>query len=330
MGLYLDHVNTVLSKLRETAITSLSTNKDSEAYKAQIAVQRAVNRVWNARTWTFRQKRVTFSTSSGQSLYALPKEIAEPYSILSSVSPFRLFSVDEDLFDMKIPNPQSTGNPQIITLFDHIGVENQPSSASVITVVSSSSSDTSQTIVVRGTVNGEDDVEEISLNGTSNAAGTKSFTAITAISKSDVTVGRVTVTTNSGAVTNVTIAPQEKTPFFRRARLYPEPDSTITITVKHYSQPPILTKAYDTTQIPDRWDYVIDQYAFAFALQAKGQDQGTEFQTQFAVAEQFLKDDMQVEEKQSTEEVIQPLRALDIEEGVPNWVPSGFGVLVQP
>ena len=57
MGLYLSHVNTVLSKLREPVITALSTNEDTEAFKAQRAVQRAVNRIFNSKTWSFRQRR---------------------------------------------------------------------------------------------------------------------------------------------------------------------------------------------------------------------------------------------------------------------------------
>ena len=122
MGLYLDHINRTLSKLREPVITALSTNQDTEAYKAQVAVQRAVNRIFNHKTWKFRQRRETFATVASTALYELPKTVGEPYIVQSSGQIKTLQFVSEDDFDFFVPDPQETGDPRLLTIFDTVGV----------------------------------------------------------------------------------------------------------------------------------------------------------------------------------------------------------------
>jgi hypothetical protein len=75
----------------------------------------------------------------------------------------------------------------------------QPSAASVITVVSSTS-DTAK-IHIEGIVSGYPDREEITLSGTTPVLTTKQFTEVHRISKSEATTGRITLTSNSAAVT---------------------------------------------------------------------------------------------------------------------------------
>ncbi len=154
-----------------------------------------------------------------------------------------------------------------------------------------------------------------------------SFSEIIAVTKSDKTVGNITVTSNSAAVTNVVLGPLETTVKFRQIRLYPTPAGVLTITVKHFAPPPILTHIYDDTQIPQTWDYVVDQFAFALALQAKGQDQASEFTTQYALAKQFLDEDMATEERAVVHVPLIARRAGDTGDLTPTWLPSGHGFL---
>ena len=177
-------------------------------------------------------------------------------------------------------------------------------------------------------VGGYVDFEELSLSGTTPVNGTKSFTAIYAVTKSDATAGRITVTTNAASVTNVVLAPQEKTLRLRKIRLHPIPSSVITITAKSFGLPPELTQAYEDTEIPSRWDYVVDQYAFALSIQAKGKDQLDEFVTNMQLAKTMVEEDMSSEEEISSEDIIVPERWGGTGDGYSGWtsLPNGYGV----
>lgn len=327
MGLFLEHVNTVLEKLRETPITALSTDATSEAFKAQQAVRRAVKRVWNAKQWGFKYRRTTFPTVASQEAYILPRSVGEIYGLRSSTSPYQMSVVREDDFDKAVPDPISTGNPMCARLFEMVGIDEQPSAASTVSVVSSDTSDTTQKVLVKGLVSGYVDTEELSLNGTTPVNGSKSFSEILAVTKSAETVGRVTLTSNAGAVTNIVLGSQDKTVRLRKIRLYPIPSSAVTITVKHFGLPPALTKAYEDTEIPNRWDYVVDQYAFALALQAKGKDQMEEFVAQMNLGKTMVEEEMSSEEYVSAEEIIVPER-WGGENRLGGWtsIPAGYGV----
>lgn len=328
MGLYLDHVNTVLQKMRVPLISALSTDNTTEEYRAQESVRRAVTRVWNYKQWSFRLRRYTFTTTDGTSEYVLPRYIRETYKIKSSGSPYDITVVNEDSFDNHIPNPTAEGNPYIARLFEMVGVETQPTAASTVTVASSSASDSTQKVLIKGLVSNQLDYEEVSLAGTGDVSSTKSFSAIYAVTKSALTEGRVTVTSNGGGVTNVVLAPKEKSVRLRKIRLYPSPASALTITVKGFGRPPELSQAYEDTEIPSDWDYVVDQWAFVFALQARGQDQTDEFTGQLNLAVKMLEEDMHTEEYISAEEIIVPERFTGTGDLSLGWtsLPDGYGI----
>ena len=286
-----------------------------------------MNRIFNAKTWSFRQRRTTFATVASTARYNLPKTVGLPYIVQSTGEPKKIEFVGEEEFDFQIPDPLEVADPRVATIYDLNGVSEQPSSASVIAISSSSNADTSQIVRVRGLVGGQETSENISLNGTSGVNGLLSFSEIIAVTKSAETTGNITLTSNSAAVTNVVIGPLETTVKFRQMRLYPTPASVLTITVKHFAPPPILTHIYDDIQIPQTWDYVTDQFAFALALQAKGQDQASEFTTQYALAKQFLDEDMATEERAAVHVPLIARRAGDTGDLTPAWLPSGHGFL---
>lgn len=315
MALFLTHVNNILERLRQDKITVISTDPASVAFRCQTAVQRAIARVWNSRQWTFKQAKdtlaITAQTTIDGATFSLPKRVGDLYLVRSTVSPYLIRPKSSDDFDTRIPNPISIGNPSIYTQYEYTGVDAQPTSASVISVSSNSAADTTQKVRIRGIVNSEEDVEEITLVGTTAVLTTKSFSVIHSISKSAVTAGKVTVTANSGAVTVVTLGPLETVLRLKKITFYPIPSAAATITLKHFKLPFIPSSDNDDSDIPSRWDYVVEQWAFALALQPQGQDQISEQTTQFTIAQQMLDTDMSSEERQSAETVIQPRRGLD-------------------
>lgn len=325
MGLFIDHTNSVLAKLREAPISSLSTDATSEAYKAQESVRRAVWRIWNAKLWDFKKRSYTYSVTSGTSDIFVQRFIGEIYQITSSVSPYILKPIREDLFNQIEPNPTASGNPEFYRLYEDLGYATAVPSASTLAASSNSSSDTTQKVLIKGIVGGLIDQEELSLSGTSSVFTTKNFTDVISITKSATTAGIITIAT-SGGTTILTLGTLEKTVRLRRLRLFPSPSSSLTLTMRGYGLPPELTNAYEDSLIPSRWDYVVDQFALAFALQAKGQSQIAEFQAQMSLADAFLNEDMLTEEIISTEEPIVPQRwGGNIEKYGYTSLPSGYG-----
>ena len=110
----------------------------------------------------------------------------------------------------------------------------------MISVVSDSSSDTSQTVLIRGISSATETYESVNLNGLSSVDTTNSYTRIISISKSDVTSGNISVTSNSGAVVVVLIPPFVTTPFFSKIVFHYVPSDIITISLPYYIKPSIL------------------------------------------------------------------------------------------
>ena len=75
----------------------------------------------------------------------------------------------------------------------------QPISPSVMTIVSSSASDTNIPVTVFGNVNGYPDYEIITLNGITPVSGSKLFSFVERIVKNNSTIGMTTITANISA-----------------------------------------------------------------------------------------------------------------------------------
>lgn len=135
----------------------------------------------------------------------------------------------------------------------------QPNSASVVTVASSSASDTTPTVTIFGTVSSYPDQETITLNGTTNAVGTKSFSSIDRIVKNAPTVGRVTCTTNSAGVTVAVLPAGDGTAgiLYTKVRLWPLPSSVFPMQVWYYKQPWRLVNDQDVHELGQEFDHAI-------------------------------------------------------------------------
>lgn len=131
-------------------------------------------------------------------------------------------------------------------------VQHQPSSSSVITIVSSSASDTGAGDIV--TVRGETAMgirsEALTPNGTTPVAGSVSFTRILSVTLTAAWVGTLTMTSNSAAVTNLTLNPGEL------GRQYPQifltwlPAGGEVLDYKFYTRPRVLSADNDIPDIP--------------------------------------------------------------------------------
>lgn len=155
----------------------------------------------------------------------------------------------------------------------------QPNSSSVVTIVSSSVLDTSQTITVFGTVSSYPDQETINLNGTYSAAGSKSFSSIERIVKSASTTGRITCTTNSAAVTVAVLPTGDGTGgiLYKKVRLWPLPSTIFPMNVWYYKQPWRLVNDQDAHELGQEFDHAIILLTTAKIRYQNNQKEGDRF-----------------------------------------------------
>lgn len=134
--------------------------------------------------------------------------------------------------------------------------------ASVITISSSSSSDTSISVTVFGIVSGYPDYEIIttdSSNGTTTVAGTKSFSSVERISKNQTSLGRITCTANS-ANTTVSVLPVGATttgPYYTKIQLHPLPTTAFPINCMYYKLPYQLVNDGDVSELGEEFSEAI-------------------------------------------------------------------------
>ncbi len=140
----------------------------------------------------------------------------------------------------------------------------QPKAASVVTISSSSASDTSVSTTVFGTVSGYPDSEIIvtnGSNGTTTASGSKLFTYIERFSKttSSTTIGRITATTDSANTTVAVIPAGNATTGiqYKKVMLWPLPTAVYPVNVLFYKDPYALVNAGDIHELGEEFDEAI-------------------------------------------------------------------------
>lgn len=135
----------------------------------------------------------------------------------------------------------------------------QPSSASVITIVSSSAADTEVTKAI--TIHGDtaDGVrsEAITPTGTTPAVGSVSFTHILGVSKGLEWAGTMTMTSNSGALTNLKLFPTEFGRTYPQMQLLYLPTAGESIYYRFYRKPRELENDGDITDVPPPFERIL-------------------------------------------------------------------------
>lgn len=193
--------------------------------------------------------------------------------------PFQLQYVpDQEFIGSGVQNTEESV-PVAYRMWGEDMVIGQPLQASVVTIVSSSASDTTGSVTVFGTVSGYPDYETINLNGTTSAAGSKSFTSIERIVKSGSTIGRVTVTTNSGNNT-VAVLPVGDTTggiLYKKIQLFPLPNEVMPINVQYYKDPYRLVNDEDIHELGQEFDEAIILLATSKMKYENNQTEGDKF-----------------------------------------------------
>lgn len=144
----------------------------------------------------------------------------------------------------------------------------QISTASTVSVISSSVSDISVSITIFGKVAGYPDYETIttdSVSGLTSSAGSKSFSSIERIVKRATTVGRITVSANSGNDTLGVLPVGDTTDgiLYRKIELYPLPNKVFPIWAQYYKDPYRLVNDNDVHELGSDFDEALILFSTA-------------------------------------------------------------------
>lgn len=185
------------------------------------------------------------TASAGSTFLYLPKRVDRVYFLYDSGQKQQAVKhFAENLFKYNSYNPDSSG---IITNFSDAGElgrkANFHTSAEMVSVSSSSASDTSQVVTVKGRVNDDELTESISVTGTTPVNSTNSFNDIYSIGCDGSNVGVLTVDGNTSAIEYATLAPRERTARYRVLRLVNPPN--VAATLKAYCKKRILEMVND-------------------------------------------------------------------------------------
>lgn len=188
----------------------------------------------------------TIAIVAGTQDYVLPGDFGKEMYVYDATNlryvPFiALIELSEKFAD----SLSAQGLAERYTIFRDV-VRKQPTSASILTVVSSDNNDTTQTVRIKGTDANDVEVDEsVTLTGTTNAVTTGTFKSIRSISKSAATVGRVTITSNSAAVTNAVLALADLDYKVLKLRVHQIPNNAATWRVPYHVRPYPLSNDND-------------------------------------------------------------------------------------
>lgn len=188
----------------------------------------------------------SFSTVAGTKDYVLPYNFGKEIYVHDSTNKSQLDRMTlQEWIDKYYDAESDQAAPTKYIILDQT-VRDQPSSASQLSITSSSTSDTTETVRIKGIdSNGVELDESVTLNGTSAQTSANTYSEVLAISKSDATVGRVTVTSNSGTVTIALLSPSVLESRATVMRLYPVPSTVCTIKAPYIVKPTPLSNSYD-------------------------------------------------------------------------------------
>lgn len=143
--------------------------------------------------WEFHNYEYSFVTVAGTKDYILPRDFGKELYVVDDTNNLNIQGKTLQRMVKDCPGVEDDQGSVYEYAILHKRVIKQPTSASPITIVSTSSSDTSQSVFLRGIVDGVEVTEELVLSGMTEVTSTKLFTSIIHITKSAETVGRVIV-----------------------------------------------------------------------------------------------------------------------------------------
>jgi hypothetical protein len=236
------------------SLSQLKTNIGAECQDSGSAfatiIERFINRryfqILRAINWRNIQPDYTFDTVGGTQRYVLPDDFGKEMVCTDSTNNKELTRTTLEQLYETYQDISDTGTVERYCVIEDC-VQAQPTSASRLTIVSSSTADTTQSVLIRGISGGIETYETVTLTGTTDAltSATQTYTRIKGISKSAVTAGKITIDSNSAAVTQAIIPPETLETRYKLILLHYVPTTIATIAIPYIINPMPLSQTYD-------------------------------------------------------------------------------------
>jgi len=194
----------------------------------------------------------TITLVAGQRLYTLHPECWKPIHFWNRTKNAYMVEMSErQLEEQGVDWINNTGT-RYFRLAEIWPVQYQPTSASAITIVSTSAADTgaSYNITITGIVSDGVTTETLTPAGTTPVVGTRSFSKILGVSLTTALAGTLTLTSNGGAVTNLTLVAGELGRQYRTIELLSQPTAGEVIEYQFLRSPVKMVNNYDVPSIP--------------------------------------------------------------------------------
>jgi hypothetical protein len=239
-----------------------STNIDSIIKRwANRGQKRFVSSIPHQFSW-MKINGLTLTTTSGVSEYALSPLVntAKDIIIRDQANQWKIKVVTREQFQAAYPDASdASGSPEIAYLSGFSPVSNQPSSASLLSFVSSAA-DTAVVKIEGLNSSGILVGEEITLNGTTPVSSVISYSRILGRSINGFMSGNLTITSNAGAVTNLVVGPRQRQTTMPTIIFYPQPDASATLYYDATMTLPDIVNDNDMSLIPEVYHDAIESY----------------------------------------------------------------------
>lgn len=254
------------------------------------AINRAYRRVLARTDQDSERREFTLASVSGTSQYGMPLGVKSVLNIDDPTNQRRIYDISSREFDSLYPGNTNTGDPWKAYPLGTYGVQRQPASAAVVTLVSSSAADTGSNYKLRVdgfTSAGVQTTEEVTLTGTTPVNTTNSYNTLERIVK-------VTPRSGSGFNGNVTLTDASantlsvipvwyESPSYLWYEFYPIPDSVITYTVRAIMRKHDLVYDSDWPDIDEDFHDLLVWGACAEVMASAGKnEQGLQMEQKFS------------------------------------------------
>lgn len=206
-------------------------------------------------------REFTITTASGTKDYGLPTYIKRIRNIEDGTNNRSLDEMTPYDYNKRFPGTSTSGSPRAYHILGSFGVQAQPSAATTVQAVSSSTSDTSGAFVRVQGFDGSNRLidESLTLNGTSAVTTTATFSKIETVVKSTSTGVTIQgyVTISDGSTTFAVVPYWDTMSSHLWVRMYPSPDSALSLTVQGVMRKPPLVRDDDWPQFDPDYHHLL-------------------------------------------------------------------------
>lgn len=249
------------------------TNVANEVQDSSIALKAIIKvyinnryfQVLRSTNWNAVEPDCTIDVVAGTKDYALPQDFGKELACRDTTNSLTLKKVDlGEVYRLAPESTEDNDQPYTYTIFDSpvqskvgddivlgygldpygISAWGSPTSSSVLTLVSTSASD-NETVYIRGISNNINTYEAVVLTGTTPVNTVNSFTSVKSISKSAATVGKVSITANSGATIIALIPTDMLIVSYKTIRFFATPANNFTVAIPYVVKPVPMSEDYD-------------------------------------------------------------------------------------